>query len=113
MYMSLAQYSRVVQGLLATGNSILTQYPNISNGTGSGAQAFTFPGTNVTIFGAPGINTNQVVIGPKKFAFMGTGLIDDADNFRFFYDPSEDTVKFMSKFRIGVAALADQFVSNV
>lgn len=113
MYMSLAQYSRVVQGLLATGNSILTQYPNISNGTGSGAQAFTFPGTNVTVFGAPGINTNQVVIGPKKFAFMGTGLIDDADNFRFFYDPSEDTVKFMSKFRIGVAALADQFVSNV
>lgn len=113
MYMSLNQYSRLVQGLLAEGNSILTQYPNIQNGTGSGAQFFQFPGTNVTVFGAPGINTNQVIVGPKKYAFMGTGLIDDQDNFRFYYDPSEDIVKFMSKFRMGTAALADQFVSNV
>lgn len=113
MYMSLSQYSKVVQGLLAEGNSILNQYDNISNGTGSGVQAFQFPGTNVTIFGAPGINTNQVVLGPKKYIFMGTGLIDDADQFRFAYDFSEDIVKFMSKFRLGTAALADQFVSNV
>jgi len=113
MYMSLNQYSRVVQGLLATGNSILTQYPNIQNGTGTGAQFFTFPGTNVTVFGAPGINTNQVVLGPKKYAFMGTGLIDDQDNFRFYYSPADDIVKFMSKFRMGTTALADQFVSNV
>jgi hypothetical protein len=95
------------------GNAIIAQYPNLSNSTGGVPQAFQFPGTNVTIFGAPGINTNQVIVGPKKYVFMGTGLIDDADNFRFFYDPSLDVVKFMSKFRLGTAALANQFVSNV
>lgn len=113
MYLSMTQYSKVVQGLMNQGNAIIAQYPNLSNSTGGVAQAFQFPGTNVTIFGTPGINTDQVVLGPKKYVFMGTGLIDDADNFRFFYDPSTDIVKFMSKFRLGVAALTNQFVSNV
>ena len=113
MYMSMSQYSKVVQGLMNQGNAIIAQYPNIMNSTGGAAQAFQYPGTNVTIFGAPGINTNQVIVGPRKYIFMGTGLIDDADNFRFFYDPSVDVVKFMSKFRLGTAALANQFVSNV
>lgn len=113
MYLSMTQYSKVVQGLMNQGNAIIAQYPNLSNSTGGVAQAFQFPGTNVTIFGTPGINTDQVVLGPKKYVFMGTGLIDDADNFRFFYDPSVDVVKFMSKFRLGVAALTNQFVSNV
>ena len=112
-YMSLAQYSKLTQALISSGASILSLYPNIENATGSGVQAMQFPGTNITVFGAPGINTNQVVLGPKKAVFMGTGLIDDQDNFRFYYDHSEDIVKFMAKFRMGTAALADQFGSNV
>lgn len=113
MYMSMSQYSKVVQGLMNQGNAIIAQYPNLMNSTGGVAQAFQFPGTNVTVFGAPGISTDQVILGPKKFIFYGTGLLDDQDNFRFYYDPSVDVVKFMSKFRIGTAALSNQFVSNV
>jgi hypothetical protein len=112
-YMSYAQYSKLTQGLIATGNSILLQYPNISNTAGtSAASTFVFPGTNVTVFAAPGINTNEVIVGPKKFMFMGTGLIDDADAFKFYYDPSQDIVNFMAKFRLGTAAVANQFVSS-
>jgi len=112
-YMSYSQYSKLTQGLIATGNSILLQYPNISNTAGtSAASTFVFPGTNVTVFAAPGINTNEVIVGPKKYAFMGTGLIDDADAFRFYYDPSQDIVNFNAKFRLGTAAVANQFVSS-
>ena len=112
-YMSYAQYSKLTQGLIATGNSILLQYPNISNTAGtSAASTFVFPGTNVTVFAAPGINTNEVIVGSKKYAFMGTGLIDDQDAFKFYYNPADDIVNFMSKFRLGTAALADQFVSS-
>lgn len=112
-YMSYAQYSKLTQGLIATGNSILLQYPNISNTAGtSAASTFVYPGTNITIFAAPGITTNEVIVGPKKYMFMGTGLLDDADAFKFYYDPSQDVVNFMSKFRLGTAALADQFVSS-
>ena len=112
-YMSYAQYSKLTQNLIATGNSILLQYPNISNTAGtSAASTFVFPGTNVTVFAAPGINTNEVIVGSKKYAFMGTGLIDDQDAFKFYYNPADDIVNFMSKFRLGTAALADQFVSS-
>ena len=113
MYLSYAQYSKLTQGLIATGNSILLQYPNISNTAGtSAASTFVFPGTNVTVFAAPGITTNEVIVGSKKYAFMGTGLIDDQDAFKFYYNPADDIVNFMSKFRLGTAALADQFVSS-
>jgi hypothetical protein len=76
--------------------------------------AFIFPGTNVTIFGAPGLNSNSsIILGPKKFIFFGTGLLDDADRFKFYYDPSQDVVNFMSKFRLGTAVYASQFVSTI
>ena len=114
MYLSYAQYSKLTQGLIATGNSILLQYPNINNTAGTAsASTFIFPGTNIEVVAVPGINTNEVIVGPKKYAFFGTNLIDsDVNAFRFYYDPSQDIVNFMSKFRIGTAAVADQFVSS-
>jgi hypothetical protein len=113
MFLSYSQYSKLVQGLIATGNSILLQYPNITNTAGtSTASTFIFPGTNIEVVAAPGINTSEVIVGPRKYVFMGTGLLDDADMFKFYYDPSQDIVNFMSKFRLGTAAVANQFVTS-
>jgi hypothetical protein len=114
MYMSLTNYQIAVQAVMAEGNSLVLQYPNISNTTGDAPMAFIFPGTNVTIFGAPGLNDNDhIILGPKKYAFFGTGLLDDADRFKFYYDESQDVVNFMSKFRLGTAVYASQFVSTI
>jgi hypothetical protein len=114
MYMSLTNYQIAVQAVMAEGNSLVMQYPNVNNVTGDGAMAFIFPGTNVTIFGAPGLNDNDhIILGPKKYAFFGTGLLDDADRFRFYYDASQDVVNFMSKFRLGTAIYRSQFVSTI
>jgi len=113
LYCSMSQYSKIVQALFATGNAIVSQYPQVNNTTGGAAMSFVWPGTNLTVFAAPGINTNQVIVGPKKYIFMGTGLLDDADQLRMFYDASLDIVKVLAKFRLGTAALANQFVSNV
>jgi hypothetical protein len=114
MYMSMTNYSIAVQALMAKGNALITQYPNISNYTGDAPAAFIWPGTNVTIFGAPGININtHIIVGPKKYIYFGTGLLDDADRFKFYYDPSQDVVNFMSKFRLGTAVYASQFVSTI
>lgn len=112
-YMSYAQYSKVVQGLMATGNSILLQYPNITNNGGtSSASTFIFPGSNVTVVACPGITTNEVIVGPKSKAFIGTGLLDDQDKFKMYYNPADDIVNFMAKFRIGTAAMASEFVTS-
>jgi hypothetical protein len=116
-YMSYATYSKLVQGLQATGNSILLQYPNVSNVAGTAESSFIFPGSNVKVFAAPGIvdpaGDSAVVIGPKKYVFMGTGIVDNQDQFRFYYDPSQDQVNFMAKWKLGTAAYASQFVSTV
>jgi hypothetical protein len=115
MYMSYSNYSIAVQALQNKGNAIIAQYPNISNSAGViGASTFVWPGTNVTIYAAGGINDNDAIfLGPKKYAFFGTGLLDDQDKFKFYYDPSQDVVNFMAKFRLGTAAYASQFVSTL
>jgi hypothetical protein len=114
MYMSMTNYAIAVQALMAKGNSLILQYPNITNASGDAPNAFVWPGTNMTIFGAPGININtHIIVGPKKYIYFGTGLLDDADNFKFYYDPSQDVVNFMSKFRLGTAVYASQFVSTI
>lgn len=116
-FMSATTYSKLVQGLIATGNSILLQYPNISNVAGQAESSFIFPGTNIKVFLAPGLvdpaGDSAVILIPKKYVFMGTGVVGDADSFRFYYDPSQDQVNFMSKFKLGTAAFASQGVSTV
>jgi hypothetical protein len=114
MYMSLSNYAIAVQALMNEGNALISQYPNISNASGDAPMTFVWPGTNMTIFGAPGINTNtHIIVGPKKYIYFGTGLLDDEDRFKFYYDPSQDVVNFMSKFRLGTAVYASQFVSTI
>jgi hypothetical protein len=114
LYVSYSNYSAAVQALQAKGNAIIAQYPNISNAAGIvGASTFVWPGTNVTIYAAGGINDNTAAfLGPKKYVFFGTGLLDDQDKFKFYYDPSQDIVNFMAKFRLGTAVYASQFVST-
>jgi len=115
-YVSFATYSKLVQGLMATGNAIITQYPNISNTTGNVETSFVFPGTNVKVFAAPGLTDvsgeTTVFIGPKKYIYFGTGILDNKDTFKFNYDPSDDNVKFLCKFKLGTAVYASQFVST-
>ncbi len=114
MYLSMSNYAIAVQALMNEGNSLITQYPNINNASGSAAMEFVWPGTNMKVVGLPGINVDtHIIVGPKKYAFFGTGLIDDQDNFKFYYDPSQDVVNFMSKFRLGTAVYASQFVSTI
>lgn len=114
MYLSFTNYQVAVQALMAQGNALITQYPNISNVTGDSPSFFTWPGTNVTLYAAGGIdNNNHIILAPKKYVYFGTGLLDDQDNFKFYYDPSQDIVNFMSKFRLGTSIYATQAVSTV
>jgi hypothetical protein len=116
-FVSYATYSKLTQGLQDKGNSILLQYPNVNNVTGAAESSFLFPGSNVKVFAAPGLidpaGESAVVVGPKKYAFFGTGLVNDESNFRFFYNQNLDEMSFISKFKVGTSAIANQFVSTV
>lgn len=118
-YVSMPTYARLVQSLLNKGVSILNPYANISNVSGMPANSFTWPGTSITVVGFGGIADGgspaapYVAIGPKSKVFLGVGLDSDVDRLKMYYNPAEDVVNLLAAYRIGVTALADQFVVTV
>jgi len=65
------------------------------------------PGTNmkavqVTLTDPAGEYYNAMIAGPAKDLVIGVGLEDDFDQLRIFYDQSNDVVKVMAAWRIGV-----------
>jgi hypothetical protein len=115
MYTSYANYQALVAALINTGASVIGQFAQVSNASGVNApSSFVFPGTNITVFAAPGINdAARVIIAPKKYIFFGTGLLDEMDTFKFYYNEADDIMNFSSKFRLGTAVYASQVVSNL
>lgn len=71
-------------------------------------------GTNCKVVKSAGlVGKERVTAGPAKFIIAGTGLTDEFDTFKFFYDPSVDTVKFRAAWRIGVAtSQVNMFATN-
>ena len=62
------------------------------------------PGANITIVKSAGlVGSDYVCAGPAGFIVAGTGLEDDFSTMQFYFDKGEDVVKFISKWRLGVA----------
>lgn len=119
MYVSLATYSKLVQSLLNKGVSLLQPYANINNVGGSPVNEFTWPGTQITVFGTPGISddiaspaTPSVYLYPKKYLFYGVGIDNDQSRFKYYWNPANDDLQFLAAFRFGVLGLADQGIST-
>jgi hypothetical protein len=115
MYTSYANYQALVAALINTGASVIGTFAQVSNASGVNApSSFVFPGTNITVFAAPGINdAARVIIAPKKYIFFGTGLLDEMDTFKFYYNEADDIMNFNAKFRLGTAVYVSQVVSNL
>jgi hypothetical protein len=115
LYTSYANYQALVAALINTGASVIGTFAQVSNAAGVNApSSFVFPGTNITVFAAPGINDPaRVIIAPKKYIFFGTGLLDEMDTFKFYYNEADDIMNFNAKFRLGTAVYVSQVVSNL
>jgi hypothetical protein len=72
------------------------------------------PGANIKVVKSQGlVGSDNVFAGPAGFIVAGTGLEDDYSNIQFFYDKGEDVVKFIAKWRLGVAvSQVDMFATN-
>ena len=61
------------------------------------------PGTNVIVVKSSGlVGSNYKFAGPGKMILAATGLTDELDTFRFFYDEAADVMKFRAAWRLGV-----------
>jgi hypothetical protein len=115
LYTSYANYQALVAALINTGASVIGTFAQVNNAAGVNApSSFVFPGTNITVYAAPGIDeVARVIIAPKKYMFFGTGLLDEMDTFKFYYNEADDIMNFNAKFRLGTAAYVSQVVSNL
>ena len=69
----------------------------------AGNDVVILPGTNVTVVKSSGlVGSDYKFAGPGKMILAATGLTDELDNFRFFYDEASDVMKFRAAWRLGV-----------
>jgi hypothetical protein len=95
MVVSPDAYRALVRGLVA---SNLYHYDSVA-----GNDVVELPGTNVTVVKSSGlVGSNYKFAGPGKMILAATGLTDELDNFRFFYDEAADVMKFRAAWRLGV-----------
>jgi len=95
MVVSPDAYRALVRGLVA---SNLFHYDSVS-----GNDVIILPGTNVTVVKSSGlVGSDYKFAGPGKMILAATGLTDELDAFRFFYDESADVMKFRAAWRLGV-----------
>ena len=67
-------------------------------------------GTNITIMAVRGLNgTGNALLTPAWNLVAGVDLINDADEFRIFYDENDDEVRFRAKFKIGAQVYFPQY----
>jgi len=96
MVMSPSYFNLLRRALVASNYGY---YYNQGDGT-----SIELPGTNCTIVKSSGlVGSDYVFAGPSAFVVAGTGLQDDASSMSFYFDKGEDVVKFIAKWRLGVA----------
>ena len=61
------------------------------------------PGTNVRVIAVRGLNsTGAIVLTPASNLYIGTDLLNDAEDFKIFYSQDNDEVRFLAKWKLGV-----------
>lgn len=68
-----------------------------------GNEIMILPGTNCKVVKSSGlVGSDYKFAGPGKMIIAATGLTDELDAFRFFYDQAADVMKFRAAWRLGV-----------
>ena len=94
MVVSPAYYQTLRRALVAQ------NYFHYDQGDGTSIELI---GTNCKVVKSRGlVGTDRVIAGPAAFMVAGTGLTDDFDTMKFYYDEGEDVVKFRAAWRIGI-----------
>ena len=109
MVVSPEAYRALTRALVAQGDTGLYHYKSVE-----GNEILMLPGTNVNIVKSSGlVGSDYKFAGPAGMILAATGLTDELDSFRFFYDESEDIVKFRAAYRLGVGvSQVDMFGTN-
>lgn len=69
------------------------------------------PGTNVKVVAVKGLNgTNRMVLSRVANLYIGTDLLNDAEQFSIFYSKDNDEVRFVAKLKVGAQVAFPELV---
>jgi hypothetical protein len=69
------------------------------------------PGTNVKVIAVKGLNgTARMILSRTANLYVGTDLLNDAEQFSIFYSKDNDEVRFVAKLKIGTQIAFPEFV---
>ena len=69
------------------------------------------PGTNVKVVAVKGLNgTSRLILSRQANLYIGTDLLNDAEQFSIFYSKDNDEVRFVAKLKIGTQLAFPEFV---
>lgn len=61
------------------------------------------PGTNVRVYAMKGLSgQGKIGLLARSNGYIGTDLMNDAENFKIFYSQDNDEVRFLAKWKLGV-----------
>lgn len=103
MYMGSDMYRKYIQELVANGNIILKSDTNASIANLAMPESILIPGTNVTVYGVPGLDgTGKVFASYAENFVYGTDLVGDEEKFELWYSQDNREFRCAIEFVAGV-----------
>ena len=103
MYMGSDMYRKYIQELVANGNIILKSDTSASLGNLAMPESILVPGTNVTVYGIPGLDgTGKVFASFKDNFCFGTDMTGDEEKFELWYSQDNREFRCAIEFIAGV-----------
>lgn len=103
MYMGSDMYRKYIQELVANGNIILKSDTNASLANLAMPESILIPGTNVTVYGVPGLDgTGKVFASYAENFVYGTDLVGDEEKFELWYSQDNREFRTAIEFVAGV-----------
>ena len=109
MFMSYANFRTLVFALRAA-NNFYADFATDKN------WEFTYPGTNIKVVATRGLNSvnggKSIIVTPASNLYLGTDMMSDTEQFKVWFDQTDDTVYFRAKWKQGVQVGYPQYVIN-
>lgn len=90
---------------------VVGNFYNIDATNNDGMTPFYFPGTNIKVVPVNGLNSlNNMVLSPASNLIYVTDLANEQEQIEMFWDPSDQIVKFIARFKYGVNYYFSEYI---
>lgn len=108
IFMSHAYFRKIVQAL------IVANLYHIDLSANDGMSPFYFPGTNIKLVPVNGLaSQNFFLLTPSSNLIYVTDLANEQEKIEMFWDPSDQIVKFIARFKYGVSYYFSTYIVYV